>query len=1164
MFWHYTPYLLPLTITTILSVGLAIFGWRRRSAPGAQPFVWLMVAVAEWSLAYALELSSITVEGKILWDAMEFLGIVVIPTAWLALVLQYSGREDWLSPATLTALAVEPVVMSLLVWTNSSHGWVWAYPSNPVPPGSPWIFHQEPQIGFWVHTIYSYLLLLLGTVIPVQAFFRSPRLYRGQVGTLLVGALVPWIANALPFIGLSPQPELDLTPFAFALTGLAAYWSLFRFRLLDIVPIAHHSIIASLDEGLIVLDAHDRIVEINPAAQEMTGAAFKGIGEMFVQTLSCWPAPPPARSLAQWYERCRDQGESLGEITLERGEEDRCLELHAFPLHGRRGRLAGRLLTLRDITERKQAEANLLAQKQLFENLAAVARATAERPTLEATLQSVVDVATTLTGAQIGSLFLLGRAGQVTHSILARGSMTLSERQALVGRLMDQGLAGWVARHRQPVLIQDVLDDERWLPLPDEPRPTRSALAVPIVSGPALLGILTLAHSLPSHFRHEHLTLLQAAADQMALALRNAQMYDSLERRNWQLAQILETGNSIRLTMDLNALLQEIIETTQQSLGFGVIVVSLVDPDDQRLRVRAHVGLDERGQQLLEGAAYMTWTEFAGMLQEQSRVGRCYFVPHEQAYWGREFYGPAYGLAQEETAASALPPTDWHPNDVLLVPIELREGLVVGLISVDKPLDGQRPGPETLQGLEILANQVAVAVENARLYEQLQRQLAEHERTAEDLRQAKEAAEAASRAKSTFLANMSHELRTPLTSIIGYSELLQEEARTQGQEEMAAELEKIRAAGSHLLTLISDLLDLSKIEAGKMGLYLKTFDLVALVEEVATTALPLVRKNGNILEVRADSAIGTMHADQTKVRQVLFNLLGNAAKFTEQGQITLSVAREVVADAGWIVFRVADTGIGMTAEQLSNLFQSFAQADSSITSRYGGTGLGLAISYRFCELMGGAVTASSEPGKGSVFVVRLPASVAEHGAEPLPPAEPTAYPLTPRPWSVLAVSGNPRTRELLASALGAEGFNLATATAAECPGLAHKSHPSAIALDVMPWSSGWAALAALKSDPQLAGMPTILLATQGDMGLLLGNTDCLTWPPAHERLRATLRRYWHRIGIGNLSVNHLLAITEDPPRGRCCETWPKRKAGAPPKPPVGELAWSTWPSAGRT
>jgi signal transduction histidine kinase len=252
---------------------------------------------------------------------------------------------------------------------------------------------------------------------------------------------------------------------------------------------------------------------------------------------------------------------------------------------------------------------------------------------------------------------------------------------------------------------------------------------------------------------------------------------------------------------------------------------------------------------------------------------------------------------------------------------------------------------------------------------------------AEEFQKVAQSAQAANQAKSAFLANMSHELRTPLNAIIGYSDLLKEDAEDLGCEDIIPDLHKIQTAGKHLLSLISDILDISKIEAGRMELYLESFNLASLIEDVVSTIEPLVKSNFNEFEVDYASDLGLMYGDITKTRQILLNLLSNAAKFTERGTISLKIERvkndslkiqELEAFSDSIVFRVADTGIGIPPEQLQHLFQAFMQGDASTTRKYGGTGLGLTISRHFCLMMGGDIQVESELGCGSVFTVRLP------------------------------------------------------------------------------------------------------------------------------------------------------------------------------------------------
>ncbi len=380
-------------------------------------------------------------------------------------------------------------------------------------------------------------------------------------------------------------------------------------------------------------------------------------------------------------------------------------------------------------------------------------------------------------------------------------------------------------------------------------------------------------------------------------------------------------------------------------------------------------------------------------------------------------------------------------------------------------------------------------------------------RSETDLAQARDEALKANRAKSVFLANMSHELRTPLNAILGYSEMLQEDAEDINAGEMVSDLQNIHSSGKHLLAIINDILDLSKIEAGRMTMYLDEFDLSLMLNEVLSTIQPLIAHNNNELKAIMGDNLGLMYADQTKVRQIMFNLLSNACKFTENGIVTLDAQRVQQDGLERYVFEVHDSGIGMTPDQMKQLFQPFMQADSSTTRLYGGTGLGLAITKRFCEMMGGKIEAKSTLDVGTSFTVSLPVNVPPRPTESLGTGR-------LRPFGeqhVLIIDDDPIVRDLMQRFLVKEGFHAELASGGQQGiDMARQLLPDLITLDVMmPDMDGWSVLAQLKADETTADIPVIMLTMLDDKerGFSLGATDFVSKPIDRERLLRVIQRH---------------------------------------------------------
>jgi signal transduction histidine kinase len=445
-------------------------------------------------------------------------------------------------------------------------------------------------------------------------------------------------------------------------------------------------------------------------------------------------------------------------------------------------------------------------------------------------------------------------------------------------------------------------------------------------------------------FTDKQIDLVTTFADQASIAIENARLFEQVQARSAELTRSVEelralgdVTQAVNSTIDLETVLTTIVAKATHLSNTEAGAIYVLDDASREFRLRATYGMDDN--------------IIAEIRDRHIHLGET-----------------AIGMAVEQRMPIQIADIQSDPSAVLdvIVRAGFRALLTVPLLGADRIVGAlvvrrREPGEfakNTIELLQTFAAQSVLAIQNARLFHEIEekgRELAE-----------------ASQHKSQFLANMSHELRTPLNAIIGLTDMMVGNAARFGTEKALEPLRRVLGSGRHLLALINDILDLSKIEAGRMELHLETFPLAPVIEDVAKTIEPMATKNGNRLVIHCPADLGTIHADQTRVRQSLLNLASNANKFTEKGTVTIAAHQRQENGRDWITLAVTDTGIGMTPEQMGKLFQEFSQASSSTASKYGGTGLGLVISRGFCQMMGGDITVESEVGRGSTFTIRLP------------------------------------------------------------------------------------------------------------------------------------------------------------------------------------------------
>ncbi|MFP4394818.1 MAG: histidine kinase N-terminal 7TM domain-containing protein [Anaerolineales bacterium] len=685
-------YPLILFLATAFAWGTAALAWSRRQSRGAKAFFGLMLAAGWWAFTYAFELLNPALEAKLIWVQFQYLGLATLPVFWFLFSLAYTDQLDKVPFHYRAGLFVIPSLTVSLIFTNPLHYLIWQEATVVFSEGLAFLRFVRGA-WFWLHLVYSYALVMLGLLAMLRFLVLTQLTYHRPLLIMVLGALVAIILNGLYVLERSPYPHLDMTPLSFAASGFLFGWAAFRYRWLDVVPIARYGVVEHLSDAVMILDARHRIVDMNVAAQELIG-----------QPLSQVLGVGVSHFLPQYLEAFRRHQDAVAErenegVIIE--HHDRFYDMRITALRDRRDQLRGRAITLRDITEQRQLANSLKDQMKRTELLLAVARSTSRTPTLDATLQNIIDITVPLTGAEEGYLLLVDEEHQITRGFSTAGEISPELIEKVFQRAVAEGLQHWVLRENKVIAIPDTREDERWIDLmypAYEARPIRSALGAPLIQEGRALGVLVLRHSDVGHFDTDDAKVMRIIAPQITLAIRNAQIYEEQRRLADQQSTLYEVLRTLQRAQQVTQVSELAARAVARLTGWPL--VALLSPD----RTGSAVTIEAAAGEITLPPDWRT-SLYAGAVGEAWRARETQYVPDLQA------------------SPSALP--ELEARSLLIVPLSEADQIGVMLcIASDEPWAFDAEARLLAESLREVLN---LARKSARFYTGLQKELRERQ-----------------------------------------------------------------------------------------------------------------------------------------------------------------------------------------------------------------------------------------------------------------------------------------------------------------------------------------------------------------------------------------------------------------------------------------------------